>query len=260
VFLNSVEGTADYPFIGVIGIPGPVFNNTITIITNLDWPTTNGEQVAKEMNLKSLVFLNDFVVNGYGILSNIKEGIDYEKINNNSVDPRGPIALIGAGTGLGHGYLTKHENGKYYHVFASEGGHQDFAPHSDLAWRYLNYLRGLYKVEHIPVERAVSGTAIPVMLHFFINVEKMKSTVFYTTEEINNANSEDIISYGLKKQCQVCEKVVEFFVELYGSAAGNLSLLLLSTGGIYLLGGLSVALEDYMIKQDVFRVKFLIYF
>jgi glucokinase len=254
LFLKDDENTENYPTVGVIGIAGPIFNNTVTIIANLDWPVTSGDDLAKELGFKKFVFLNDFVINGYGILSKITEGVDYERINNNKVDTKGPIAMIGAGTGLGHGYLLKHQSGKYYHVFPSEGGHQDFAPQSDLEWRYLTYLKEHYKISHVSVERACAGPAIPVILQFLIQKEGMISNHFKSYEEINKATSEDIIQLGLNKNCIVCEKVVEFFVTIYGAAAGNMSLLILPTGGLYLLGGLSVALTDYMIKSDVFRV------
>jgi glucokinase len=253
-FLKDLEGTENYPVVGVIGIPGPIFKNTVSIIANLDWPVTKGEDVAKELNLKELVFLNDFVANGYGILSKITEGVDFERINNNEVDESGPIAMIGAGTGLGHGYLVKHSTGKYYHVFPSEGGHQDFAPQNDLECRYLNFLKNHYNIKHVSVERACSGPVIPVILQFFVENEKMQSEIFKTSEEIQKATPEDIIKYGLEKKCKVCEQVIELFVTIYGAAAGNMSLLLLPTGGVYLLGGLSVALEEYMIKNDTFRV------
>jgi glucokinase len=46
--------------------------------------------------------------------------------------------MIGAGTGMGHGFMTKNNlNCKYFEVFSSEGGHCDFAPQSDLEWEYM---------------------------------------------------------------------------------------------------------------------------
>lgn len=255
-FLKSVEGSENYPLLGVLGIPAPIFKNSFSIVANLKWPVTKGEEVASALNLKELVFLNDFVTNGYGILTNMKEGQDFEKLNENPVDENGPIAMIGAGTGLGHGYLVKHQHGKYYHVFPSEGGHQDFAPQTERQWQYSNFLRQYYKIDHVSVERACSGPAIPVMLHYFIEAEKMESSIYKSEEEIKNASSEAIIKQGLGKKCKVCEKVIEFFVEMYGAAAGNMSLLLLPTGGLYLLGGLSAALEEYMINNDTFKKSF----
>jgi glucokinase len=198
------------------------------------------------------VFLNDFVVNGYGILTDIKEGVDYEKLNDNEPDPNGPIAMVGAGTGLGHGYLVKNDKMKYYQVYPSEGGHQDFAPHDDLEWRYFKYLQTYYDVEHISVERACAGPAIPVMYRFFVESEKMQSDL--SSDQLDGLTSEEIVQKGLKKECKICETVIDFFVAIYGAAAGNMSLLLLPTGGLFLLGGLSVALENYIIKNDTFRV------
>ena len=47
--------------------------------------------------------------------------------------------MIGAGTGMGHGFLVKIN--EYYEVFPSEGGHQDFAPQNKLEWEYFEYVQ-----------------------------------------------------------------------------------------------------------------------
>lgn len=221
-------------------------------MANLDWPVTKGEDAASELNLQKLIFLNDFVVNGYGVLSNIKEGIDYERVNDQIVDPNGPIAMIGAGTGLGHGYIIKNTGARYYHVYPSEGGHQDFAPQNDLEWRYFNYLKKFYKCDHVSVERACSGPAIPTMYRFFKESEGIEGL------SLDTLTSEEIVQQGLKGTCKISVKVVELFTGLYAAAAGNVCLLLIPTGGLYLLGGLSVALEEYIIKSNVFRVNLII--
>lgn len=253
-FLEKYLGTTNYPLIGVIGIPGPIFNNTIKIVANLDWPEANGTEVAKLLNMKKIIFLNDFVTNGYGILSDVKLGVDYVNLDGFKVDPDGPIAMIGAGTGLGHGYLVKHEHGRYHHVFPSEGGHQDFAPQNETQWKYLKFLQDHYNVEHISVERACSGPAIPVMLLFMIKSEGYISEIYKSEQLIKESSPEEIVKHGLDKTCSVCEAVIEFFVSIYAAAAGNMSLLLLPTGGVYLLGGLSVGLEKYIVQNETFRV------
>ena len=163
----------------------------------------------------------------------------------------------GAGTGLGYGYLIRTLNSKYYYVFASEGGHQDFSPHNEKEWRYFTFLKNYHKVDHISVERACAGPAIPLIFLFHAEVEKMESQIFLTREEMEKLTPEDVIKYGLSKQCRICEATLGFFVEIYGSAAGNMSLLLLPTGGIYLLGGVSVALAEYIMQSSTFRVKYL---
>ena len=51
------------------------------------------------------------------------------------------IAIIGAGTGLGQGFLIK--QGQDYYVYPSEGGHADFAPRTELEFQLLKYLLGM---------------------------------------------------------------------------------------------------------------------
>ena len=46
--------------------------------------------------------------------------------NRGDPEPDAPVAIIGAGTGLGQGFAIK--EGNYRRVFPSEGGHADFAP------------------------------------------------------------------------------------------------------------------------------------
>jgi len=203
--------------------------------------------------LKSIHLLNDFVLNGYGILSKLKEGEDFVKFNNIQPDPNGVIAMIGAGTGLGHGLIIKNSDAKYHQVYPSEGGHQDYHPTTEEQYRFAEYLKKTQS-KKLDLELACSGPSIPLMFKFFTEVEKMTSSLSDTEKE--NLHSEDIIKFGLAKKCQVCTKVVEFFTFTYGAAAGNLSIITLPTGGLYLLGGLSIALEEYIIKEDVFRNSF----
>jgi glucokinase len=245
-----------YPVFGVVGIAGPIFKNTLSIMANLEWPSASGDELSKELKLKKFVFLNDFVVNAYGVLSHIKENVDYIRLDDNPVDPEGVKALIGAGTGLGHGFLACSEGAKYLRAFPSEGGHQDFGPQNDRQWAFYKYLQKCYGKERVCVEWACSGPAITHMFHFFINEEKIESK--YTEEDVKNITNKEIIKRGLEKTCNICELILEFFAEIYGQAAGNLSLILLPTGGLYLLGGLSVALCDYLKASPIFRVSYYI--
>lgn len=201
-----------------------------------------------------MIFLNDFVANGYGILSSIKEGKDYIKINENSADPDGPIAMIGAGTGLGHGYIVKNESSKYHSVYPSEGGHQDFSPKTEIEWRYMKFLQNHFKIERISLERACAGPALPLIFKFFV-AEGVKSDLFKNAHEENFViENELIIKNGLSGECAICKQTIDFFNAIYGAAAGNMSLIVIPTGGLYLLGGLSYALESHITGQKVFMV------
>ena len=44
---------------------------------------------------------------------------------------------------------------------------------------------------------------------------------------------------ALDGACPLCTRTLEFFVSAYGASAGNLALTVLSTGGLYLGGGIA---------------------
>ena len=69
--------------------------------------------------------------------------------------------------------------------------------------------------------------------------------------------SNEITLKGVKNECKLSRKVIEIFVEVLADTAGDLALFTLPSGGIYLLGGISVTLESFMKESDLFMKKFV---
>ena len=109
----------------------------------------------------------------YGIQSKFKKGTDFTMLNDKTIDPNGPKAMIGPGTGLGMGYLVKDSTSNYYQVRPSEGGHQDFAAKTQIEFKYMMYLKKHYNVEHVSIERACCGPAIVAMYRFLSEEENI---------------------------------------------------------------------------------------
>ncbi len=61
---------------------------------------------------------------------------------------------------------------------------------------------------------------------------------------------------AIKKQDPLCLKVVEKFVEIFGTETGNLALKTLPYGGIYLIGGVTNGIKEYLIKEKKFMESF----
>jgi glucokinase len=141
-------------------IAGPVVNNTSTL-TNLNW-YLDSKRLEQELNLEKVDLINDFAANSYGVLA-LKDS-DLYPLQIGQSRASSPIAVIGAGTGLGEGFLIP--QGKSYQVFATEGGHTDFAPRNDLEMQLLQYLQHKLNTEHISVERVVSGQGIVAIYQF----------------------------------------------------------------------------------------------
>ena len=67
-------------------------------------------------------------------------------------------AIVGAGTGLGIARGLRSEN--KVKVLASEGGHVEYSPKSELEWDLKTWLKNSLNVERISYERIVSGTGL----------------------------------------------------------------------------------------------------
>ena len=64
--------------------------------------------------------------------------------------------------------------------------------------------------------------------------------------------AKDIINHGIKKKDPLCLKVVEKFAEIYGVEVGNAALKTLPFGGVYLTGGVTYGILDYLLLSDTF--------
>ena len=151
-FLTTVDNKKTA--IACFAIAGPVVNNSSNL-TNLNWTLTN-ERLKRELDIESVSLINDFAANSYGVLGLQKK--DLYTLQAGEFSPDAPIAVIGAGTGLGEGFLIPRKED--YQPFPSEGGHTDFAPRNSIEIDLFKYLQTKLDREHISVERVVSGQGI----------------------------------------------------------------------------------------------------
>jgi glucokinase len=247
-FLMAVELVFHEPIrpdAACFGIAGPVVNNC-SELTNLSWSLST-DRLAQELGITQVRLINDFVAIGFGVLG--LTGRDVHTLQAAPSDPAAPIAVIGAGTGLGQGFLTPIGGGRYQ-VFASEGSHADFAPRSELDFQLLRYLKELHRIDRVSVERVVSGLGIVGIYEFLRDRSPDQESaalaeVYKTwkhemghdvkTVDLAAAVSQAAIAGG----DYLCEQAMRLFVEAYGAEAGNLALKILPFGGLYVAGGIS---------------------
>lgn len=232
-------------------IAGPVVNDTSNL-TNLAW-VLDARRLEAELAITKVTLINDFAAVGYGIL-----GLDSDDVCTlQSVTPQSeaPIALLGAGTGLGQGFLVQNQD--RYQVFPSEGGHADFAPRTELEFQLLQYLREKYDIQRISAERVVSGQGIVAIYQFlrdrqFAHESPEIAQVVRTWErEMGRSDKSvdpaaEISQAALQKSDRLSEQTLKMFVEAYGAEAGNLALKLLPYGGLYIAGGIAAKILPLM--------------
>ena len=270
-YLSPFKNKETFPKLAVLGIPGAVINNRV--LGSYALPDLNGKtgsEMGKELGIEYFMYLNDFNVNGYAIQNkNLKEGIDYISLTPNIKPiPNATKCMIGAGTGLGTGFLTKKSYDKYYTVNSAQGGQQDFPINSDLQLKYKEFLSKFYKVKNPTCENACCGSTITLVYKFICNEEnikendsKLKQDILGLKGDLNNENvrnlNKKIIDNAISDKCQLCKRVLDFFIEIYASITANLALVTLSLGGVYLFGGVSAGIAEYMKKNNIFINNFV---
>lgn len=243
------------------GIAGPVVKNT-SQLTNLNWELT-GDRLAHDLQVQQVALINDFAAVGYGVLG-LAAG-DLCTLQPGIVEAEAPIAVIGAGTGLGEAMLVPLGENRYQ-VYPTEGGHADFAPRSPLEFKLLDYLRHKLSIEHVSVERVVSGQGVVAIYQFLRDEERIQPdpAVERVVRDWEQTASPDpaldpgatIAQGAYDRHDPLCLKTLEFFVSTYGAEAGNLALKTLPFGGVYIAGGIAPK-NLALIQQGSFLKAFL---
>jgi glucokinase len=220
-----------HPEAACFGIAGPVRNGRVSA-SNLPW-IVESKRLADGLKLKEATLINDLEANAWGIPA--LAGNDVVALNKIEGNPVGNQAIIAAGTGLGEAGM--YWDGKQHHIFASEGGHTDFAPRNDLEIDLLRYLEGHFG--HVSYERIVSGPGLVNVYHFLRDTGRGKEPAWLTEEMAHSDPGAAISKAAIGGKCPLSEQAVDLFVSIYGAEAGNLALKLMALGGVYLGGGIA---------------------
>jgi glucokinase len=243
--------TGTFPSTACFGVAGPV-RGTRAIITNLPWqPDTEMLQVSHGFAQATL--LNDLVATGYAI-PHLSQQSDLLIINEGLQDAEGAIGIIAPGTGLGEAIFTW--DGSRYLAVPSEGGHSDFAPTSDLEYDLFRFAATRYG--HVSYDRICSGRGIPLIYDFLKNHSETEEPD-WLAEQLACADDRApvIVNAALAttRTCEICSSTLHLFVSVLAAEAGNLALKGLTTGGMYLGGGIPPRILP-LIRKDSFMTSF----
>jgi len=229
------------------GIAGPILEGR-SKLTNLGWDVS-AAGIAADLRLKTVGLLNDLEATAYGILRLRKE--DLVVLQAGKAEPRGAIAVIAAGTGLGEGALVW--DGRRYRAMPSEGGHSDFAPRNELEMDLLRFLLGRHA--RVSYERVIAGPGLVSLYEFFRSRAKNPEPAWLRDRMAAGDPSAVVSSAGLEGTEESCAGALRLFVSLYGAEAGNVALKFLATGGVYIGGGIAPKILAE-IRKDEFIASF----
>ncbi len=198
--------------------------------------------------IRKVVLLNDFVAAGLGVL--VLKAEDVVCLSSASVVPRQPKVCVGAGTGLGEVcslrvndsqrmltcnrrnpqvYMTWNHSSGEYDVHASEGGMATFAPSSDDEWLLRQFV-AKRSGNFVNIEGIVSG---PGLLNTY-------DWVCAAAGDVSAASDPASVAALAVAADLHAKRAVAVMVRAFGAALRNAALHMMSGGGVYIAGGLSV--------------------
>lgn len=224
----------------VFGVAGPVVQGRAQI-TNLPW-VIDAASLQAAFGLAQVRLLNDLESIAYAVPYLADDEVAV--LNEGVADPTGAMGIVAPGTGLGEAFLTW--NGRSYQAHPTEGGHTSFGPNNLLELDLLAYL--LPRFGHVSYERVCCGLGIPNLYAFLRDTGRFEEP-YWLKEELESGNPTPIIvNNALAGKSAICTAVLDLFVEILGSEAGNLALKVLGTGGIYLGGGIPPRILPHLQK------------
>lgn len=244
-----IREVATSPDAVAVALAGPVRDGVGTM-TNRGWELDEA-RLAGLTATGTALLLNDFEALGHA-LPLLSDG-DVEKIQGGSEDAQGPVAILGAGTGLGTSYVVR-PDGERVDVYPSEGGHCDFAPRTEAEWELRGFLAARHS--HVSWERVLSADGLVAIYDFLVSTGKGAAEPPTRAAMRDDDPARVISRKGLDGTDTACAQALDVFVTAYGARAGDLALALGATGGIHLAGGIAPGILPSL-RSRVFRDAFL---
>ena len=230
-FLKSPDAGAARSAHGAIetacfGVAGPVVDETVKV-TNVPW-FVDARRVASALGIARVPLLNDLEALAHAVP--VLRESETHVLQEGEAMRGGNIALIAAGTGLGQA-LLHNVDGRFL-PSASEAGHADFAARTEREIALVRDLTARYG--RADVEHVVSGRGL-INIHRVAHQQPCAAGVDLESPDAPAAMS----AAALEQRCAGCVETLDMFVEAYGAESGNLALRSVSTGGLYIGGGIA---------------------
>jgi glucokinase len=218
-----------------IGVPGPVAGGSVRA-TNLPWILQEAS-FGETLGIPRVRLVNDHVATAAALpllapddLITLHPGREQRE--------RRVFAVLAPGTGLGQAYSVFLPDGRY-HPFPSEGGHVEFAPKEEIEFELLTYLKKKLR-KRVSIERVLSGPGI-INIYSFLRDRSCGEEPAALRDEIGAARDPAAVvsGHGLSGKYAICSMALDIFARVLGSQAGDVVLTYLSTGGLFLGGGIS---------------------
>lgn len=231
------------PAAACVAVAGPVRDGTATM-TNLDW-AIDRDTLARATKAETVAILNDLQAQGHA-LGDLADSALRPIIAGPSIpaSPQAVRLVIGVGTGFNAAPVFETSGGRF--VPPSESGHANLPIRTEQELRLCQYVSTAHGFP--AVEDVLSGRGLERVYGFLGEDEGTP----------RHADAKEIMEACAAGTDQRAVAAAELFTRILGTVCGNLSLIQLPFGGVYLVGGVARAFAPYLVRfgfAEAFRDK-----
>ena len=214
-----------------VAAAGPV-RDGVAVMTNLDW-TIDADLLTRATGAQQTAILNDLQAQGHALGHIAPQFL--RPLIAGPQQAGGAMLVVGVGTGMNAAPVHDTPWGRV--VAASECGHISMPVRSDQDYRLARFVEGHGPHAHgfAGVEDVLAGRGLE-RVHAFITAEAGSA------QDIKAAE----IMAALAAGDPLARETARLYVHLLGAELGNLALIHLPFGGLYLIGGVARAMTPYM--------------
>lgn len=221
-----------------IAIACPVTGDEVKM-TNFHWQFSI-KAMKQQLALNTLLLMNDFTAVAMCLPALTAD--QKIQVGGEAAQSGKPMAVLGAGTGLGVGHLIPVAD--KFMPLPGEGGHVDWAAQNEQEWFIQRTLAAQYG--HVSAERLLSGPGLEAIY---------QALAAYQNLDVPPLNAGDIGQQALSGGSALALAAVKQFYASLGSIAGNLALTSSTFGGVFVAGGIVPKLLP-LLDSSEFRQRF----
>ena len=224
------------PSAGCLAVAGPVRQGRVKF-TNLPWELDE-DGLSQACDLEHLELVNDFAALIYGLphLANDQQAPLWQPAS--GADPQAPVAILGAGTGLGVALGVPTNSGLV--ALATEASHAEFAPRNQDEWDLKQWLIADQGLERVSIERIVSGTGLGDVMRWLLSSDQASNQ--HQLAAVALADLPERTQQAAAAGDPLADRALGLWLGAYGSVAGDLVLQSLCLGGLWVGGGTAAKL------------------
>lgn len=219
---HVLDQTSLIPRVALLAVAGPTDGDEIDL-TNCDW-VVRPRQMIEQLGFDEVIILNDYEAQALAVVA--LEEAQLRKIGGGMRDLSAHRVVIGPGTGLGVAGLVHGAN--TWIPVAGEGGHVDLGPQTERDLEVFPHLERLGG--RVTGEQVLCGRGLLNLYRAVVASRGGTTTItdpaVVTAAAIEGTDADAVETLGL-------------FAEYLGRVAGDLALVFMARGGVYLTGGIT---------------------